>query len=348
MPRFLVAVFALALFADLSWAAEDILQLRTGGIAVGEVIAVDETGVTLRTEQGEVRFDWEALTPLTRYEVRSDHSDPADPRVRAELASFCLDHGLYPHARREIATARGLGGFPPSELDALAAAVDQAEADEFFARIDQLVAEEEFGRAIEEVRRYLIQAPQSEHTARARALVPDLLRRKDALALRLEEEEKARDELERQEQLDERIAKLLSEAAARRAAAAEATAEAIRYQEIGNVTRTRKAWLTAEEELLAAHATLRRVQRLARRGVAAEKAEQDLVAIRGKLVEVCLGMTRLFLADRNYKSATVWVNKALYLDPVNRAALDMRREINENRLRRKLSGFTNTVPGRGK
>jgi hypothetical protein len=93
-----------------------------------------------------------------------------------------------------------------------------------------------------------------------------------------------------------------------------------------------------------AHSPLRKLQRMAREGVAAEKAEKDKDSIRKRLVDIYLGLTRLFVSDRNYRSGIVYVNKVLYLDPVNREALDLRREIDENRIHRSAAKLTNS-PG---
>ncbi len=342
--RRIAALLVLSCAALPAHAADDVLQLRSGGIAVGEIVSTDDRGVTLRTDKGEARYDWEALTPLCAYEVRSALLAPGTAEERIALADFCLRHGLYPYARREVATARGLAPPKPSLLDELSAAIDEAEAEEAFGRIEGLVAEGEFDRAIEEIRRFLIQAPPSPHTERARAMVPDLLRRKDAQALREEEDAKERAEAEKQQKLSERLEKMMAEAAAALQQAATSFAEALRYHGLGNVTRAKDAYLATEGALLDAHAVLRKVQRTVREGVVAEKAEREKDAIRARLIEVYLGLARLYLADRNYKSGIVFVNRALYLDPVNREALDMRREVTENRIHRSVRSLTNQPP----
>jgi hypothetical protein len=343
MNRLLVVLLLLGA-ASPAGAADDVLQLRSGALVAGQILSTDDSGVTLRSAAGEAKYDWDALTPLCQYEVRAGRLDPGTPADRQALAEYCLRQGLYPYARREIATARGLSSVASASLEILGAEVDEAEADEAFARISQLTAEEEFDRALEEIRRFLIQAPPSSHTEKARALVPDLLRRKDSRALAEAEEEKARAGLEKEQALTGRIEGLLAEAGAAIEVAAASHAEAVRFHELGNVTRARKGYLSAEQSLLAAHATLRKVQKIARESVAAEKAEKDKDAIRRKLLDVYLGLARLYLDDRNYKSGVLYVNKVLYLDPVNRVALDYRKEIDANRIRRSAAKLTNS-PG---
>ena len=344
MRPMLTALITVVL-AGAAFAADEVLQLNSGKLAIGEVISIDEKGVTLARDGVETRFDWSALTPLSQYEVRSDRLAEDDAVGHATLAVFCLENGLYARARNEIYAARGVGHPDPRAMSELSAAIDQAEADAFFARVEQLVAEEDYDQARAEVRSFLLQAPKSEHTERARAMVPDLIRRSEAHLLREEEAKRAIEEDKRVEALAARIDKLLESAERDRSAAASAYAEALQYHEAGNVTRARKAYEKAEGALLDAHRTLRRVQSLAHAGVAHEKADRDKADIRKKLLDVYLGLARLYLDDRNYRRGIVFVNKILYLDPVNKEALAMRKDVDENRLDRKsLRGLINAPP----
>jgi len=348
MRTTLLALALVLLAAAPAAAAEDVLQLKSGKIAVGEIVSLDEKGVTLKGESGEARYDWSALTPLSQYEVRADHIDSGDAKGHFALAEFCLRSGLYPHARKELSTAHGLGYGDRKKLGGLLSAVNEAEADAAFAAISQLKAEEEYERALEEVRRFIIQAPDGDATRKARAMVPDLLRRMDAAMEREEEARKEAEKADKNRALTAKLAKYIADAEAARTAAAASFAEAVRYHQIGNVTRTRKGYQATEAALIHAYRALGRVQRLARAGVAYDKAAGDKVAIKKQLVKVYVGLARLFIDDRNFKSGIIYVNKALFLDPVNDEALDMRGFVDANRLRRRLSGITNTVPGRGK
>jgi tetratricopeptide (TPR) repeat protein len=341
-PGILIAFILLV--PSVALGADDVLQLRTGQLAVGEITSLDAKGVTLTKDGSEAHYAWDVLTPICQYEVRSDHLEPADAKGRVELAEFCLRYGLYSRARKELDTARGLGYGDRANLDRLSAVVNEAEAEAAFSRIDQLILEEEYPTALEEIRRFLIQAPQSDQTRRARAMVPDLLRRIESQSQREEEaRQEALDEA-KAEEIAKRLARYLESAEAARRAATEAYAEASRYHQIGNVTRARKAYERAEQSLLSAYRDLRKVQQIAREGVAAQKAAKDKLAIRGKLTEIYLGLARLYLDDRNYKKGVPYVHRVLYLDPVNKAALDMRREVDERRIRRRLSGMTNAYP----
>jgi tetratricopeptide (TPR) repeat protein len=344
MRRFLALVVVLVALASVAVAADDILRLKSGKVVVGRIVSIDDAGVTLAGEAGEARYDWGTLTPLCQYEIRAERVAAADAEAHEALARFCLESRLYPHARSEIATARSLTHPDKARLDELSGLVDQTEAEEAFARIGQLTAEEEYEEALEEVRKFLIQAPVSEHTKKAKALIPDLLRRIDARNLREEEEAAEAEKNEKVDAKNKRVEKLLADADKARDDANGHYAEALKYGEIGNITRTKKGYLGAEKELLKAYSLYRKVQRIVRRGDIFDKMEQYRDAVRKKLVEVYLGMARLLVSQRNYKEGVKYVNKALYLDPVNKEALDLRKFIDANRLRTSARRLTNT-PG---
>ncbi len=86
------------------------------------------------------------------------------------------------------------------------------------------------------------------------------------------------------------------------------------------------------------------LQRLVRRGPIFDKASEQKTAIRKKLVEVYLGLAKLFCKHRNFKQGWPYLNKVLFLDPVNKEALDLRGWVDANWLRTSARRLTNT-PG---
>ncbi len=344
MRLFFAMLLILLIAAAPATADEEVLQLKSGKLAVGVIKSIDAKGITLVKDGREAHYDWKALTPISQYEVRADRADPEDANAHVVLAEFCVRHGLYTRARAELDMARGVGYEDKKKLERIMFVVNEAEADAAFATIEQLIAEEEYALALDEIRRFLVQAPQSNHTRKARAMVSDLLRRIDSQALREAEARKDAEDERKASDLAKKLAKLIESSAKYRAIAAEAYAEASRYHQIGNVTRARKAYLKAEEALLRAHRALRQVQHTTRDGVAAEKAATNRKSIRARLINIYLGLASLYLDDRNYKRGVPYVNRVLYLDPVNETALDMRRDVDANRIRRRLSGISNAYP----
>ncbi|MHC4471156.1 MAG: hypothetical protein ACYTDY_09455 [Planctomycetota bacterium] len=342
MRRLILAIATILSMATIASAADDILRLRSGKIVVGEIVALDDKGVTLKTESGSAKYDWASLTPLCEYEVREERLEPEDADGRVRLAELCLKNGLYPYARRELDTARGLGFADTKRLDALVSEVNEAEADEAFGRIDQLVAQEDYDKALAEIRRFVKDAPESAHTKRAKAMAADVIRRKENQRLREEEEAKEAAEEAKAEALSARLKKYLATAAKERESADTSFTAAVRDHQLSKTSRAEKSYLAAEKHLMKAHHALRKVQKMSRRGVTYDKALEDQDKIKKKLVEVYLGLARLKIEHRNYKRGIVYVNRALYLDPVNEEALALRKEVDENRIRRSARSLTNT------
>lgn len=337
-----IVIVALVLLCAGPALAQDVLQLRSGRLVAGEVVTFDENGVTFRTEAGDAKYAWSSVKPISQYEIRADRLPEEDAEGHVALARFCFESRLYPYARREIATARGLEYPDGKLLDELSLAVDQAEADEAFARIEQLVAEEDYDQALDEVSRFVRQAPRSEHTDRAHALAAEILKKRDARMLEEQEEKKEAEKTAKEEAQQKRIQRYLDRATEEKKAAATSFAEGIKNHELTKVKRAKDAYLKAERAWLTAVAALNRVQRLSRRGVTFEKAEADKDLIRKKLVRVYLALTNLFVEQKNWKGATPYVNKALYLDPVNEEALALRKKIDDERLTRSARKITNT------
>jgi len=344
MRTFLILLTVLMSAASVATAADDILTLKNDKIVVGQIKSLDEKGVTVVTKDGEAKYDWAALVPRCQYEVRSDHLGEKDADGHAGLADFCLDNRLFAEARSEANIAKALGYDDRKALAGFLATVNQAEADYTFAKVEQLIAEQDFDKAREEIRRFLRQAPPSDFTDRARAMVADLIRRRDAQIIRNEEEKKLAVKLEKKQKLTERIEKLTAEVKKYRDAATTAYAEGVRYHNLGNITRAKKGYEACEHFLFRAHHTLSRIQRLVRRGATFDKASEEKSAIRARLVEVYLGLARLHVSQRNYKRGMPFLLKVLFLDPVNEEALILRDKVNANWLRTSARRLTNT-PG---
>lgn len=344
MRIFIFVVAALVTLVTVVRAADDILTLNNGQIVVGEITALDEKGVTVVKDEKEAKYDWGALTPRCQYEIRSDRLGEKDADGHALLAEFCLANRLFAEARAEANIAKALGFKDVKVLSSFLVTVNRSEAEYTFAKVDQLVAEESFDEAREEIRRFLKQAPPSDYTDQARRRVADLIRRRDAQILRIEEEQATAKKLEKQEKLDDRIEQLTVQVKKLRDQANTAYTEAVRYHTLGNVSRTRKNYEAAERLLLQAHRTLSYLQRLVRRGPIFDKASEQKTAIRKKLVEVYLGLAKLFCKHRNFKQGWPYLNKVLFLDPVNKEALDLRGWVDANWLRTSARRLTNT-PG---
>ncbi|MFG0316007.1 MAG: hypothetical protein ACF8XB_01945 [Planctomycetota bacterium JB042] len=100
-------VFLAASFAQAS--AGGFVTLKDGSIVQGQLLSCNDTQLRGLVEpDGEERvFQRDELTPASWYMVRHRTAGD-DAAARLELARFCLDTGLFPHAKDEAAKAAEL------------------------------------------------------------------------------------------------------------------------------------------------------------------------------------------------------------------------------------------------
>jgi len=321
---------------------EVVLRFRDGRLLPGRVETLSDEGVRHASDRGAITWRWEDLTPFSCYEVRASVLAGDDGPGRLALGRWCLAQGLPTEARKEILRARGLGAGDAATIDGLLAACDEDEAGAAFAEADRKVAAGDLDGALDALRAYLLRAPASSWTDKARERAADLVRRgEDAEARRrLEEaqEKKARDEGRR----DEYLRETLDDADAYRTDGGRIALVGIREEIGGSFTRFRGALLEAEARFLEALKLYKRARRAAandRPGPAAS-ALAGRFAAEERLLDVYLRLARAFVAAKTWKDAQAVLDKALRLDPVNGEALDLQKKVSENWIRRKASELT--------
>ncbi len=322
---------------------EAVLRFRDGRLVAGKVRELRTDGVLHESDRGTVFWRWEDLTPFSRYEVRAAVLDEDDGPGRLALARLCLDEGLPAEARREVLRARGLGAGEPADLDALVSACDRAEAEAAFSEVDRLSAAGDLDGAIEALKAYLVRAPASEWTERARERASELVRRRelDAERRRIEAErlksDRARDTRARA------IADTMEQGDRLRTEGSRAALIGIREEPGGSITR----FLAALDEAAVRYLEARRLYERARRTAGNDgpvESRAALEARRGveaRLLDVYLRLARSHVAHKRWKEAQAALDKALRLDPVNPEGLDLQETVSKNWIRRKASELTN-------
>ncbi len=338
-------VLLLLLAAGAAAGGDVVLRFRDGRLASGRVVEMQEETVLVATEKGKVSYRWEDLTPFSAYEVRASVLAEDDGEARLALGRWCLAHGLPAEARREVLRARGLGAGEAKALDTLLGECDREEAEAAFAEAERREAAGDLAAAVEVLRTYLMRAPASEWTTKAREQAADLVRRREA--------EEARRRLEAEEERKARLAGRKADYVRGKIAAAdEARAEGARLalvglrEEIGGAfSRFRDALGQAETRFLEARAAYRAARRVAGEddpasawtGLAGERAMD------GRLLDLYLRLARTFVAHKSWEEAQKALDKALRIDPVNPEGLELQATVNKNWLRRKLSEITNAA-----
>ena len=347
--RLLSTVLALGLlFAPCANRADgaEVLKLQNGDLVPGDVVEMDDTSVLFaRQAGGEIRIEWSDVLPISRYELWASTLRTDDAAGLLELAQWASDARLFHQARREAQKAKGVGDEAQQKsATALLARIDELEADATISAMDALVAEGSLDAALDSARRYLRVAPPGAQADRVRGKVPDLLVRIEqadaAAAERRDEEDAQRDVSRKQAWIDTNLAKAL----ATKESAQEISIEAYAYLAKGNQTRSRRALAKAEKGFVDSHELLKRVRRAAGPGEIAEQCQREMQDADRRLLDLLTRWGRLEVGNKAWKKADPVVDRGLRIDPVAPALLDLRREIDENWIRRRVSGLTNAEP----
>lgn len=342
-PR-IALLCALALAVASPALAGEVLKLRNGDLVPGTVEAVDDATVTFLPEKGgRLQVPWDKVYPINRYELWKSTLASDDAAGRVAIARWAMHADMYLYARREIAEARGLGYGDTQALDELLAAVNKAEADDALEDVDALVAEGKFDEALARITRYVRDAEDEEQIRRVRARVTDLVQRIE----RQEELDKEAAEQQKKDtankKREEWIKKNLTEANADKASGQSQAVEGFTYLSKGNQTRARDAMQKAETAYQDARTIFRRVLKVVGTGETAELCKRELTDCDRRTVQILQRWGGLEVDNKSWKRASAVVDRGLKIDPVDRELLDLRKKIDENWIRRRLSGITNAT-----
>jgi hypothetical protein len=339
--RVLSAALATAALAATAFAG-DVLQMKDGKLIAGKAVKVDAEGVTFAPDAGgEMRIAWDAVVPLSRYELWSASLAADDAAGRVTLAKWALSADLFLYARRELVKAKGLGYSGDEDLTALIARVDREEADAAVADTDALIADGQLEKALERLRNYLKVAPPGAEADRVRQRVPDVLARIESRDAQEKEADAAKKKAEKDGKLKDWIERNLTAAGKTRDDAGTRAATGFAELAKGNQTRARDALSAAESGFQSARDVYRRVKKAAGAGEIADACDKEMRDCDQRTVQVLIRWGRLEVDNKAWRRASPLVDRGLKIDPVDRELLELRRKIDENWIRRRASDITN-------
>ena len=326
------------------------LFFRDGKSMVVTISAFDETSVTLGVGETERQVAWNALTPLSAYEARKALTPYDDGEARLDLTTFAAKLQLFPQAFEQLEIALALGALDETAFEKRSKEIEKKELAYLTVHIDSLLESGDNPAAcLEAIKRLKERYPSHERTADYEKHVPMLVEALKEIAEEIQAAERAKTEGATMKDLRKKIAKLQKKKDKALARAAELKQEGIDAAAKGVISRVKKRLLAprgSERYLKDARKHLRTISRLDRLHLVVPKAE--LVAnddkISKQLVECYMVVLKAYMRDRNWKRATQYVQKILYYDPINEEALDLKEEIDANRITRKLSDITNARP----
>ncbi len=342
---FLAGLAALLLLAPAlisSALAGEVIKLRNGDLVPGEVVSLDDQAVVFDREAGgRAKIAWTEILPLSRYELWESTLAADDADGRVELAGWALEQGLFVYARKELLKAKGLGVDDLPALEKLLIGVAKAEANATMDEVDRLLETGDPEAALVRVRRYLRVAPPGADADRVRGRVPDILVRieqREAVEAEAEQSDADRRKAEkRQKWIDDKVADALAD----KQKAAETSIEAFAYLAKGNQTRARRALTKSEKGFIACRTTLMKVKRVVQPGETRELCVREMDDCDRRMLDLLTRWGRLEVGNKSWKRASAVVDRGLRIDAVHTELLDLRREIDENWLRRRLSDITN-------
>jgi tetratricopeptide (TPR) repeat protein len=326
--------------------ATEVLKLKNGDMVPGEVVELDDSGVHFaRQAGGKIHVRWSAVLPVSRYELWASTLEADDAAGLLELARWTAEAELFHQARREAQKVKGVGDDEQQKAASrLLARIDELEADAALAAIDAKVEEGDVEGALDKARRYLRVAPPGAHADRVRGRVPDLLvRLEQAEAAEAERQEDAATERDLQRK-QAWIESNLGKALATKEKAQETSIEAYAYLAKGNQTRSRRALAKAEKGFVTSRDLLKKVRRAAGPGEIAEQCQREMEDADRRMLDLLTRWGNLEVGNKAWKKANSVVDRGLRIDPVDPALLDLRRQIDEGWIRRRVSDFTNAEP----
>ena len=351
--------------------AAEVLRTVDGELLAGDVVELDEAGVLFRREDGaEVRFEWTRVKPISRWELWQSTLAADDVDGRIALGRWALGAELWSKARRTLLQAHGLLPAPaepagPTELgpdgaasattagetdpqddrrrtvEALLDRVAETESTAALADIEAALAEGKPEAALTRARKYLRVAPPGEHADSVRARVPDLLVRIEQAREAAKEQKAADAAARKRERMQRWVQGQLKRAAKAKEDAAEEQSEAYAYLAQGNQTRSRRALAAAERGFTDAGKRYVKTARAVGPGDVYEACRREAKDCERRTLDLLKRWARLEVDNKAWKKASAVIDRAMRLDPVDTELLDMRREVDESWIRRRLSGITN-------
>jgi hypothetical protein len=326
------------------------LFFRDGKSMVVTLSAFDEKTVTLGVGETERKVPWNKLTPVSAYEARKALTPFDDGEARLALTAFAEKLLLYPQAFEQLEIALALGALDETAFEERSKEIEKNELAYLAVHIDSLLESgDDPGACLDAIKRLKERYPGHKRTAAYEKHVPELVEALKEIAEEIQAAELARHESAAMKDLRKKIEKLQKRKDKSLKKAAELKQEGIDAAAKGVISRVKKRLLHpqgAERYLKDARKQLRAIAKLDPLRLVVPKQEliSDDDKIGKQLVECYLIVVKAYMRDRNYKRATEYVRNILYYDPIHEEALEIKAEIDANRITRKVSDITNARP----
>ena len=333
--------------------AEESLELtfKDGKKVTATVSGGDDETVTLGKGKTERKVKWTELAPESAFRARKSLSAYDDGAAHLVLAEFALSLRLYPQAQEELEVALALGALGEDAFEKRAAGLKEAEVDMLTSKVESCLEKGEeptvtLGAIKQLKKRYPDHVINKAYEPLIKALVAQI--EKSALEQQSNERQVA-DEAALKD-LKKKLAKIRKKKDKELRKADELKAEGLEAAGKGIVSRVRKRLVEERQSAVAhykkARTYLRRMRRMDPQFTVLdrEKLRKEYDRIEKDIVACYLAAAEVYLDQRSYKRAVLYVYKVLLYDPINERALEMKAEIARNRIHFRVSDISNAKP----
>lgn len=278
------------------------IEMRTGEVVVGRVIALDEHSVEVEVDYptpGKRTIERADLAPRTMYAILAARIDRKDPLAHLELAKQCRGLGLFAHAISEARYAERLDPGLGAKVKKMVAELEAAIAERYLREAEAAFVENRLGSAQLAARRVLTTHAGAPAAAGARKLLAKIAARTEPDARPVSSKEVAK--------LVDAVQRQLDRTAADTASPAHGKMRDQRKLERA-VRRLEKSW----KSIQTAAAPVDDV-------TAADRLSSAREALRGRLTGAYLALGAMHLERRALPDADKWCNKACTIDAENKA-----------------------------
>ncbi|MFQ5844836.1 MAG: hypothetical protein ACE5JG_07600 [Planctomycetota bacterium] len=327
------------------------LHFKDGRKVTATVSAHDAETVTLGTGATQRKVRWAELRPESAFRARRALTPYDDGPARLRLSEFAAAHRLFPQALEELEVTLALGGLTEDQFERRARALREAEVEALSEKIESCLEKgEEPAVTLDAIKALRKRYPDHPINRIYEPLVKQLVGKLEKSARSLQEAERRIEDAAAVADLKQHLAPVRRKVDRALAKAAELKEKGLQAAARDVVSGTRKKLVDERIGAVAwfkkARTSLRKLAKLDRgfRVLDREALRKEYDRIEKDLVDCYLTAARVYLGQRNYKRAALYVYKVLLYDPIHEEALEMKEEIGRNRIRFKASDITNARP----
>jgi len=320
------------------WAEK--IELKNGNIVNGVVKEIKDGKVYLDLgESKEIGVSLEDIIPSTVYRLRQRFIKPNDAQAHWDLGDYCLKEKLYDQAREEFNAAGELDDSLKEKATDKINAIIEEESDFLMNSALALMRENKYEEALKNLKELITKYPEGkyiEEATRVATFAAEVIRHKI-------EEENKRKEIEEKQKEQERLTKedaalknKFDEAMKVIKEAKDLNAEGLNDETDFKVILADKCYKKAIEKILSSQEILASILNQTKDANLIKDGKDKLNETTGWLVGIYNNLGQLWARQYNYNEAFKWLNKALAIDPANKAASELKVKIIDIELRQKL------------